>query len=89
MKTLQFDSRRVTRVLESGTFANLRLAHAWIESGIASLARLYRADGAEVHMAQDGRSFVTEGGDEAEGQADWVTGDRDSPVYAEIRGRDF
>ena len=88
MKTLRFETR-ATKLLNSKTFPDMTLAREWIVRCVAAAADLYRNEGSVVYVATHGMSFVTEGGDETEGSADWLTDDVDSPIYAEIRCRDM
>jgi hypothetical protein len=87
--TLHF-ATRATKTLESGTFANMTLAHAWCVAKIASYARTLRSNTeGEVYISESGMSVSTDGGDEIEAANNWVSEELDAPVYAEIRSRDF
>ena len=88
--TLHFETR-ATKTLESGTFANMTLAHAWCVAKIASYARTLRSNNTEgeVYVRESGMSVSTDGGDEIEAANNWVSDEPDAPVYAEIRCRDF
>ena len=87
---LHFESR-ATKILNSGTFANMALAQAWCVVKIASYARALRIDMTEgnVYISASGLSVSTDGGDEVEAACNWVSDSPDAQVYAEIRARDF
>ena len=87
---LHFESR-ATKILNSGTFANMALAQAWCVVKIASYARALRIDMTEgtVRVSESGMSVSTDGGDEVEAACNWVSDAPNAQVYAEIRARDF
>jgi hypothetical protein len=86
---LQFKTR-ATKILDSGTFANMALAQAWCVAKIASYARAHRIEmiDGNVYISASGLSVSTDGGDEIESASNWVSDAPDAPVYAEIRARD-
>ena len=87
--TLHFETR-ATKTLESGTFANMTLAHAWCIAKIASYACTLRSNTEGiVYISASGLSVSTDGGDEIEAANNWVSDEPDAAVYAEIRASDF
>ena len=91
MKPVLHFETRATKILDSGTFANMTLAHAWCIANIASYARAHRSLTTEgnVYISASGLSVSSDGGDEVEAACNWVSDSPDAQVYAEIRARDF
>jgi hypothetical protein len=85
---LHFETR-ATRTLDSATFANATAAATWCVAAVVRHAQILKVDGSEIFFSVNKNSFVTDGGDEAEAQWNWVSDEVDAPIVAELRVRDM
>jgi hypothetical protein len=86
--TLHFETR-ATRTLDSVICANSTAAAAWCVGAVMRHAQICKVNGSEIFFSVNRNSFVTDGGDEAEAQWNWVSDEVDAPIVAELRVRDM
>jgi hypothetical protein len=85
---LHFETR-ATRTLDSATFTNATAAAAWCVAAVSRHAKMFKNEGSEIFFSVNKKSFVTDGGDEAEAQWDWVSDEVGAKIVAELRVRDM
>ena len=83
---LHFETR-ATRTLDSAIFENATAAAAWCVAAVSRHAEMFK--GSEIFFSVNKNSFVTDGGDEAEAQWNWVSDEVNAPIVAEFRVRDM